>query len=207
MRVSQTDVALFLAPRAPLPESDRRHLAPAVAQTVDVKLTEVRIEQRCERCCGDHGQPRVLLPPSTFVSLSRAADTVAISVSLAGPIGVDIESVSAVGRARFDDVAFNAVEREALRAVPAHELDRVRAGLWTSKEAVLKLSGEGLTVDPRKLTVAWSEAGAFILLSWPGATLNLAQVQLTSFDAGPGLVGTVAALVPQTPRIVRRLLT
>ena len=209
--MTQTDVSLFLAARAPLPETDRLHLAETVARVCRVELTEVAIEQRCERCGGAHGKPRVLQPPGTFVSLSRAGQTVAIAVSLLGPIGVDIESVSAVGRAGFDDVAFNGPEREALQALPVTERDRVRAGLWTAKEAGLKLSGAGLTVDPRELTVGWrSQPSASVLvlepqlqlLSWPGASLDLAQVHLASFDAGPGLVGTVAVLGQEAPRIV-----
>jgi 4'-phosphopantetheinyl transferase len=181
-----------------------------VARVCQVELAAVVIEQRCERCGGPHGRPRVVRPPGAFVSLSRADETVAVAVSLAGPIGVDIESVSAVGRAGFDDVAFNGPERSALQAVPVTERDRMRAGLWTAKEAVLKLSGHGLTVDPRELTVEWrSQPSASVLmmepqqqLSWSGATLDLAQLHLSSFDAGPGLVGTVATLGPKTPRIV-----
>ncbi|TFC72480.1 4'-phosphopantetheinyl transferase superfamily protein [Cryobacterium sp. TMS1-20-1] len=208
--MTQTDVSLFLAARAPHPETDRLHLAEAVARVCRVELTEVTIAQRCERCGGAHGKPRVLRPPGTFASLSRAASTVAVAVSLAGPIGVDIESVSAVGRAGFDDVAFNGPERLALRAVPMAARDRVRATLWTAKEAVLKLSGAGLTVDPRELTVVYPKAAASVfvmeprwqLLSWPGASLDLADLHLAGFDAGPGLVGTVAILGPEAPRIV-----
>lgn len=194
---------LVLAPRAPLPQTDRAQLAAAVAR-VCPERGPVSIEQRCERCGGAHGRPRVLTPSGVRVSLSRAGDRVVVAVSLMEPIGVDIESVSAVGRAGFDDVAFNGLERAALHALPARDRDRARALLWTSKEAVLKLSGEGLTVDPRELTVAWTEAGVSVLLNWPGATLDLGQVQLTSFDAGPGLVGTLAVLGAQAPRIVLR---
>jgi 4'-phosphopantetheinyl transferase len=182
-----------------------------VARVCQVELAAVVIEQRCERCGGPHGRPRVVRPPGAFVSLSRAASTVAVAVSLAGPIGVDIESVSAVGRAGFDDVAFNGPEREALQALPVTERDRVRAGLWTAKEAVLKLFGAGLTVDPRELSVerrSQPSASALVmeprwqLLSWPGASLDLADLHLADFDAGPGLVGTMAALGPEAPRIV-----
>ena len=200
--MTQTDVSLFLAPRAPLPATDRQCLAEAVARVLRIELAEVIIEQRCERCGGTHGKPRVLRPPGAFVSLSRAASTVAVAVSLVGPLGVDIESVGAVSRAGFDDVAFNGGEREVLQAVPVGERDRVRAGLWTAKESVLKLSGSGLTVDPRELSVAGRGGAASALLSWPGSSLDLSQVHLTSFDAGPGLVGTVATLGPKARQIV-----
>ncbi|MDJ0338286.1 4'-phosphopantetheinyl transferase superfamily protein [Cryobacterium sp. PH31-O1] len=197
------DVYLFLAPRAPLPQTDRAELAAAVAR-VCPESGPVIIEQRCERCGGAHGRPRVLRPPGVFVSLSRADQTVAVAVSLIGPIGVDIESVSAVHRAGFDDVAFNELERSALQALPGRDRDRARAFLWTSKEAALKLSGEGLAVDPRELTVALAQEGASTRLSWPGAALDVDRVHLAGFDAGPGLVGMLAVLGAQGPRIVLR---
>ncbi|WP_166784044.1 4'-phosphopantetheinyl transferase family protein [Cryobacterium suzukii] len=196
--MTRTDVSLFLTPRAPLPQTDRALLAAAVARICPGQ-GPVTIEQRCERCGGAHGRPRVLAPSGVFVSLSRAGHTVAVSVSLVGPIGVDIESVTAVGRAGFDDVAFNADERAALQRMPAAERDRARAGIWTTKEALLKLSGQGLTVDPRELTVEW--AGASVSLRWPTSTLDLNRVHVEGFDAGPGLIGTLTVLSAKSPRV------
>ncbi|TFB93835.1 4'-phosphopantetheinyl transferase superfamily protein [Cryobacterium luteum] len=236
----QTDVFLGLAPRAPLPQSDRLRLAAAVARACAVDLATITIEQRCERCGGPHGRPRVLTPPGTFVSLSRAGPIAVVAVSLVGPIGVDIETVSAVSRAGFDDVAFNDAERATLASLPAANRDHARAIHWTAKEALLKLSGEGLTVDPRELTVGFDSgatgsgagvgteagadagvgtgggaetrvgggagvgAGASVLLGWPGATLDLGQVYMANFDAGPGLVGTVAVLSSTAPTVKLR---
>ena len=195
-----TDVSLFIAPRATLPQADRARLT-AAAALVCPEGGPVTVEQRCERCDGAHGRPRVLSPSGVYVSLSRAGDTAVVAVSLAGPIGVDIESVSAVGRAGFDDVAFNSLERTALAAVPFAERDRARARLWTTKEALLKLSGEGLTLDPREVTVGWSSGGASVLLDWPTATLDLTRVHLANFSAGAGLVGTLAVLSSHAPQV------
>jgi 4'-phosphopantetheinyl transferase len=199
--VPHTDVHLFLTPRASLPQTDRALLAAVVAR-VCPERGPVTIEQCCERCGGAHGRPRVLAPAGVHVSLSRAGDTVVVAVSLVGPIGVDIESVSAVGRAGFDDVAFSIGERATLEAVPPSERDEARAGLWTTKEALLKLSGEGLTVDPREVTVAWNDAGASVVLSWPTATIDLTLVHLANFDAGSGLAGTLAILGAAAPHVV-----
>ena len=201
--MTQTDVSLFVAPRAPLPQADRLRLAAAVA-LVCPERGPVAIEQRCERCGGSHGRPLVLAPSGVQLSLSRAGDVVVVAVSLVGPIGVDVESIGAVGRAGFDDVAFNGLERVALHSVPAHARDRARAELWTAKEAVLKLSGQGLTVDPRELTVELRGGAASAVLSWPGTTLDLGQLHLESFDAGPGLVGTLAVLGATPPQLELR---
>lgn len=201
--MTQTDVSLFLAPRAPLPQTDRLRLAAAVA-LVCPERGPVAIEQRCGHCGGCHGRPRVLAPHGVHLSLSRAGTAVVVAVSLVGPIGVDIESVGKVARAGYDDVAFNAAERSALHSLPVAEQDRARATHWTAKEAVLKLSGEGLRVDPREVTVGFGAGGASVLLGWPTATLDLTRVHLANFDAGPGLVGTVAVLSPTAPTIELR---
>ncbi|MBC7442533.1 MAG: 4'-phosphopantetheinyl transferase superfamily protein [Ramlibacter sp.] len=137
-------------------------------------------------------------------SLSRAADSVAIALTFAGPVGIDIESVEAVSRADFDQVAFGASELSALRSVPPADASWARAVLWTAKEAVLKCTGAGLRVDPRGLTVTLPDAGdpdagtesgtaaAPRLAAWPGAGFPLDTMRLARFDPGPGLAGTVA---------------
>ena len=198
--MAHTDVSLFIAPRGTLPQADRARLTAAVA-VVCAERGPVTIEQRCERCGGAHGRPRVVAPSGVHVSLSRAGDTAVVAVSLAGPIGVDIESVRAVGRAGFDDVAFNTLERTALAAVSFAERDRARALLWTTKEALLKLSGDGLTVNPREVTVGWNRSGASVLLHWPTATLDLTRVHLANFSAGAGLVGSLAVLGSRAPQV------
>lgn len=198
--MTRTDVSLFLAPRAPLPQTDRLRLATAVALACPER-GPVAIEQRCEHCGGSHGRPRVLTPDGVQVSLSRAGTSVAVAVSLVGPIGVDIESVSAVTRAGFDDVAFNAAELSALRSLPDDEQGRARATHWTAKEALLKLSGDGLRVDPREVSVGFSAGGASVLRGWPQTTLDLGRVHLVTFVPGPGLVGTFAVLSATPPTV------
>jgi 4'-phosphopantetheinyl transferase len=41
-------------------------------------------------------------------------------------------------------------------------------------------------------------------VDWPTTTLDLAQVHLEGFDAGPGLVGTLASVGATTPRVELR---
>nr|WP_244962621.1 4'-phosphopantetheinyl transferase superfamily protein [Cryobacterium roopkundense] len=113
-----------------------------------------------------------------------------------GPVGIDIEELSAVRRAGFDDVAFNADELTALRPVSGVEADRARAVIWTSKEAVLKLTGEGLRADPRGLTVRLDGAAA--------AVSGRSGIHLLGFEPGPGLVGTVAVRTIAPPRLTLR---
>jgi len=136
--------------------------------------------------------------PAVNLSLSRAGGYVAVAVSFAGPVGVDIESVDAVNRAPLADVALSPRERATGAAGLAADL----AGLWCAKEAILKSTGDGLRVDPRDLTLAERREPGFgpALDSWPGAGVPLDDILLASFDPGTGpgtglgLVGRVAVL-------------
>ncbi|TFC84302.1 4'-phosphopantetheinyl transferase superfamily protein [Cryobacterium sp. TMT1-21] len=205
------DVFVVVAPRGATDAADRGFLAAAAAWVLGVDPRHVSIDRTCDRCGGSHGRPvlnvplsakgRTLHPWPLHASLSRAADAVAVALTFAGPVGVDIESLAAVSRADFDRVAFGAAEQGALHFVPPADAAAARAALWTAKEAILKCTGDGLRVDPRDLTVtltaaaptgAATDAAAPHLAAWPGAGFPLDTMRLARFDPGPGLAGTVA---------------
>lgn len=127
------------------------------------------LTRRCSHCgSSGHGAP---FAPGLFVSLSRAVDTVVFALS-PEPVGIDIESVENVALADIDRVAFTPAERARIAASPASRL--MRAELWAGKEAVLKLRGTGLRVEPSSFQLAdVSEA-------------------VHPFTPRPGLVGAVA---------------
>lgn len=209
------DVVVFVGRRGTAGD-DRRFLAHAVAGVLGIGRETVVIERRCERCGGRHGRPIVAAPADVDrpeVSLSRADDTVAVAVSFAGPVGIDIESIRAVSLAPLDPVAFGTIERAALLLATGPGAERARASLWTSKEAVLKAAGLGLRIDPLELTVSVPGPGDGAqptLDAWPGAPFPVRRMQLVRLDPGQGLVGTVAVLargsataLPVTVREVR----
>lgn len=190
---------MFVRTHATDKTADYAFLAEAVARVTGVPI--VQLGRRCSHCGAEsHGQVFVSSPAeaasAAHVSLARAGGLVACAVSLDGPVGIDIEELSAVRRAGFDDVAFNADELTALRPVSGVEADRARAVIWTSKEAVLKLTGEGLRADPRGLTVRLDGAAA--------AVSGRSGIHLLGFEPGPGLVGTVAVRTIAPPRLTLR---
>jgi 4'-phosphopantetheinyl transferase len=62
----------------------------AVADYTGGQAGSVRVDRRCARCGGPHGPPR--LPGSGLhVSLSHSGSLVAVAVSRAGAVGIDVE--------------------------------------------------------------------------------------------------------------------
>ncbi|TDW29424.1 4'-phosphopantetheinyl transferase family protein [Cryobacterium psychrophilum] len=197
-----TDVTVRVRARGTTKAADYALLAEAVADAAMLQRAGIEITQHCAYCgATEHGRPFVTAPPdladTVHVSLSRAGGLTAMAVSFDGPVGIDIEDIAAVRRAGFDEVAFNAAERSELAHLAAAEGDHARAVLWTRKEAILKLTGDGLRVDPRELNP--SVAG-LTPLSWPGARVDMTHVRLTPITLGhAGLVGTLAHLPKEDP--------
>ena len=218
------DVLVVVAPRGATDAADRLFLAIAASWVLGLDPRSVRIARFCPHCGGqDHGRPLVAVSPGgrsgsstarlaaagsppacgpLHVSLSRAGGSVALALTLIGPVGVDIESVDAASRGGFDEVAFGPAEHAALAETASEDAAGVRARLWTAKEAALKCTGDGLRVDPRDLTVSLPGGGCGgspRLDAWRGARVPVDALRLHGFAPGPGLVGTVAVLAEGTP--------
>jgi len=149
-----TSSIVRLLPRGSDADADRALLVGAVAELLGVDPGGVTVLRHCDHCGGgDHGRPVVSGPahPLVWASLSRAGSLVAVVATTVAPVGIDIESLERVAAAGFDDVAFSATEREALRS--SADPTRRRAELWSAKEAVLKARGTGLRIDPREVDV------------------------------------------------------
>lgn len=106
---------------------------------------------RCAVCGGPHGKP-VLLHPTLHVSLAGTDGLAAVAVSDLGPVGVDVERQSAT---RFDGFA------DVVLAPGEPDTDRART--WTRKEAWLKATGAGLSVDPRSLDARGDPPGGYLV--------------------------------------------
>jgi 4'-phosphopantetheinyl transferase len=144
------------AARHVLPEEYRRFTVAAVllrtllGRRLRVDPRAVAIDRTCALCNEPHGRPRVL-GTDIEVSVSHSGQLVAVAISEAGPVGVDIEQLRrldyrAVGRRVFTD----------------RELDATRDpsaffALWTRKESVLKAAGVGLHMPMTQVLVTPAE--------------------------------------------------
>lgn len=207
-----TTVVVALGTRAATPAEDHRALTHLVARLTGVDAASVALTQVCPRCGrSGHGPLRVQPgpdSPAVHVSLARSDDRLALAVTAAGPVGIDLESVAALARAPLDDVLLSAAEADAVAALHPRSATAAVAAVWTAKEAVLKAAGVGLRVDPRDLTISWetpvaaehpSASAARRLVAWARSPFPLTEVHLLSVPAPPEFAATVAVVCGHRP--------
>lgn len=178
-------------------------LRAVLAQRLGCSAVAVGLQVRCARCGGDHGRVRVLDPPggagTPHVSLTRSGPLVAVALTDAGPVGVDVESVAAVSAAPVAGVVLSPEELAEHRALPAPAAEVALARAWVRKEAALKALGTGLAADPSGWALGPPPPGARgVAAVAPGG------VVLADLDLGAGLAGAVAVLVPGASGLVVR---
>jgi 4'-phosphopantetheinyl transferase len=117
-------------------------------------------------------------------SLSHSGDLTVVAVARGVAVGVDVERI--VDEAGVDSLARGVLSGgEELGAERARDL----TAYWTRKEAVLKTTGDGLSVSPRDVTVSGPGEPA-ALVGWKGR-----QEAITLYDLhpGPGHLGCLGA--------------
>jgi 4'-phosphopantetheinyl transferase len=142
-------VDVWIVPEA---EAGPGLLSRAVAAFAGVSAAAVILDSRCDFCDRDHGKPRVVTPRmpdgrEIVVSKSRAGGLVAVAAGCGGELGIDLESVSKMSRARVDEVAFAPSERDTIDDAAAEDRQQVRTAIFSLKEAYLKATGQGLRTD------------------------------------------------------------
>lgn len=110
----------------------------------------VEVGQLCHRCGSSrHGRPWLRLDGrKVHVSVARSGPHL-LTVVAAAPVGVDVESVDAVGRGWHADLVCTASE---LADPPG--TTSARAAMWVAKEAVLKQRGTGLATPMTEVSLA-----------------------------------------------------
>jgi 4'-phosphopantetheinyl transferase len=143
----------------------------------------VHVDRTCPDCGRPHGRPRIDRA-GVHVSVSHSGHRVAVAVTAAGDVGVDVEQV----RAGYEELLEAAcAPEERPQVADAHDFAR----LWTRKEAVLKATGAGLRIAPSDVVVAGPRDEPS-LLALAGATPPACR--LHDLDVGPDHAGAVAVL-------------
>jgi 4'-phosphopantetheinyl transferase len=139
-----------------------------------------------------NGKPRLVLPGRAAAgarvavldfNLSHSENVLALAVVLDRQVGVDIEVVRpGVDVLAVAEAAFTAGELDWLRVLPPEQQRPAFYGLWTRKEAMSKVDGQGIASPP--------VAGPSL------ATLHSFQFRLDETDEG-------GRWLPPYPRLAR----
>ncbi len=174
-------------------DRDRFTLAAALLRTraanaLGVEARDVSVERTCDGCGGPHGKPSL---PGTglFVSVSHSAGVVAVAMTTAAPIGVDVEECAprdTAGLAR-------SVLAPGERARTAREFYTY----WCRKEAVVKATGAGLRT-PLPLVTVSAPAAPAALIEYRDARPPCWMADLESPAIDDGYAGAVAVLTGAT---------
>lgn len=106
---------------------------------------------RLELGTGPNGKPCVVDRPLGF-NLSHSAGLAVLALNAAGPVGIDLEARAlARNAAALSDTCLAPIERRALENLPTEELETRFLAFWTAKEAAVKLTGTGWSVDPKSV--------------------------------------------------------
>ncbi len=104
---------------------------------------------------GSHGKPFLQALPGRPVpqfNLSHSGGLAVLVVSWDGPVGIDLEFRDrTLDPLRLASNVLVASERQALDSVPTEEASALFLSMWTAKEARMKLTGEGMALDPRAI--------------------------------------------------------
>ena len=142
---------------------------------------------------GLHQKPQLSDPHTLAFNLAHTADAILLALTLTGPIGIDIESLTPT--TPFLEIArhsFTPAETIALESLPTALQPQAFLHLWTRKEALTKADGRGLGVPLSSFTVPLTPAqNTPITLPKSTPTLFLTDVPLP-----PGLAAAVAVPFP-----------
>lgn len=122
----------------------------AVADVVGSSPGALRFDRTCIVCARQHGRPVLRDDPTVCVSLSHTSEVVAVAVSRAGPVGIDVEAQADVDFDGYAETALHDDERASVED-PASGRAHRRAVAWVRKEAALKALGVGLRHEPSRL--------------------------------------------------------
>jgi 4'-phosphopantetheinyl transferase len=176
----------------------------ALGRALDLPPERVPLERTCSDCGRPHGAPRLPGGGGPYVSVSHSADRIALAVSDAGPLGVDVEAAVRELGEELATRVLGPAELEDLDRLGAADRQVGLLAYWTRKEAVIKATGEGLRVPLADLHVSAPDVPPR-LLAWRGRPGLADRIRLHALNPGAGyaaclaLIGQPDAVVQESP--------
>lgn len=140
---------------------------------------------------GPAGKP-ALIGPGPHFNLSHAHGRATLAVCTTADIGVDIEYVRPI-EPDIQAIALSPQEAAAMTGLPENEWLARFFRAWTSKEAFVKATGEGLSVDLTAFDIIYDEMGSGRIQRHAGDAADDTNWLFSLFAPFPGYAGAVAA--------------
>lgn len=131
---------------------------------------------------GNAGKPSLApkgLAPELHFNLSHCNDWYVLAISRDGPVGIDIEEIRYLDISEVASCCCTPHEQAALQTRKWDERLKFFFRLWVRKEAVLKATGFGLTVDPREIETCNANLELDEVVTVGGGNWRLYEVPLT----------------------------
>lgn len=154
---------------------------------------DVLVFDRTCRCGRQHGKPALLHAGAPAFSMTHAGDVVGV-VLHGSPVGLDVEEVRPL--ADLEAMAEHACSPTELDAGAGTSAEAFFS-VWTRKEAVLKATGDGLSVPMSSVTL-----GAGRVQGWTGDGDPGAPMWVHETTPGPGYLAAVAGFGDVPPPVV-----
>ncbi len=179
-----------------------------LAAHLKINPAEVVIDRTCAQCGEPHGRPRLAGGRGLDFSVSHSGDLIAVAVvrdrrhdgAADRSVGVDVEQVVALREPSLPRTVLSAAEYADYDRCHADTKVAAFFRYWVRKEAVLKATGDGLTVPLSQLTVSGPDRPAE-LRAWPQRPYLPATVTMHDLYATPGYAASVALI--GRPAVVR----
>ncbi|GGZ16137.1 4'-phosphopantetheinyl transferase [Streptomyces inusitatus] len=167
----------------------RALLRTLAADLLGTTADRVVVGASCPDCPRPHGKPT--LPGTAWeASISHSGQLVAVALSTAGPVGVDLERIDET--MPLLELRSQVLSETESAECPDHT-PRAFFRTWTRKEAVLKATGDGLRIPMTRMTV--TAAAAVPGVMWfPDRAELLDRVRLADLEAPPGYSASVAVI-------------
>jgi 4'-phosphopantetheinyl transferase len=167
----------------------------SAAAYLDREPAEIALDRGCTTCGRPHGKPRI---PGTEleVSVSHSGARIGVAAHWGAPVGLDVEEVAGWrgGPPLWSVLA--PAEAALLRPLPVSEQPAVFLRYWVRKEAVVKMTGDGLLVDLATVVVG-TPAEPAAVQAWPGRPDLAGQLSLHDLVSVPGYPAALAIGRPE----------
>ncbi|MDQ0176610.1 4'-phosphopantetheinyl transferase family protein [Bacillus chungangensis] len=138
-----------------------------LAHYTDLQPYELNIIRTCPQCGKSHGKPRLVMHPDDHLqfNVSHSGNIVIMAVTVENPVGIDVEQIDPrLSAEELIKKVLSPSERQVLFQLPKEERVQHFYTYWTRKEAILKATGQGLTIPLEHVTVSCPTERAELLM-------------------------------------------